>query len=489
MPIDLSLPAQAASRRVLVISNDVIGSHMAGPGIRYVQLARVLSAHFPTRLIAPAMSGDPADMPSVGGASAAELAVCPELAWDGVRPHAEWADVILLPVAAAAHLAAVVELDAAIVIDGYCPLPAEWLALHTSPDAPGGPDEVDRRWQAWHELLYRPYLMGDFYLCSSERQRTWWLGQLEAAGRVTPAQYAADPSLRRLVDVTPFGLSAAPPPPAATVARRIWPHLPDGATPLLWGGGLWPWLDPVTAVRALARVRTVRPDAVLLFPGARHPKPDVAAEMDALRRRVQDASDALGLTDTGVFFGEWLPYADWPALLAEARLALSLHFESLETHLAFRTRVLDYIWAGLPIVATGGDATGDLIVQHGLGRIAPVQDEAAVADAVLALLDAPPPAGAFARARAELTWEKAAEPLVRFCREPWRAPDRGEGFAAGAPYMARFRAEAAAVRSDAEQRAAAAEAEAARLQALVRGYEQGKFMRLMRALHKLRGGH
>lgn len=481
-----SAPAgKESAAGVLIISNDIVGAVMAGPGIRYAQLARVLAEHLPTRLAAPALSGDASAL-TAAIPSRAELVICPELAWEALRPHAKWAAAVLAPADVAARLPALAELEGALVIDGYDPLLAEWLALHAGPDAPGGEADLLRRWEERLCSLYPPYLMGDYYLCASERQRTWWLGQLEAAGRLTPEQYAADPSLRRLVDVAPFGLPAAPPQPGVPVMRRLWPHLPTDATPVLWGGGLWPWLDPVSAVHAVARVRAVRPDVVLLFPGVRHPNPAVAAEMHAPLRRVQAAADELGLTDCGVFFGEWLPYAEWPALLAEVRLALSLHFESLETHLAFRTRVLDYIWAGLPIVATGGDATGDLIARHGLGRIAPAQDVAAVADGMLALLAAPPAAGAFARARAELTWERAAEPLVRFCRQPWRAPDRRHSLAPGAPYEARARAAAAAERSAAEQRAAAAEAEAARLRALVAGYENGKFMRFMRALHGLR---
>jgi hypothetical protein len=37
---------------------------------------------------------------------------------------------------------------------------------------------------------------------------------------------------------------------------------------------------------------------------------------------------------------------------------VSTHYEHVETTFAFRTRILDYLWAGLPVVATGGDAFG-----------------------------------------------------------------------------------------------------------------------------------
>ena len=41
---------------------------------------------------------------------------------------------------------------------------------------------------------------------------------------------------------------------------------------MLWGGGIWNWLDPDTLVRAMVHVQVTRPEASLFFMGARHPK-------------------------------------------------------------------------------------------------------------------------------------------------------------------------------------------------------------------------
>ena len=57
---------------------------------------------------------------------------------------------------------------------------------------------------------------GDAFVCASERQRDLWLGALLALGRIDPDAYAADPSLRSLIDVVPFGHRSR----AAAVARR-----------------------------------------------------------------------------------------------------------------------------------------------------------------------------------------------------------------------------------------------------------------------------
>jgi hypothetical protein len=189
------------------------------------------------------------------------------------------------------------------------------------------------------------------------------------------------------------------------------------------------------------------------------------------------------LLNRAVFFSDWTPYADWPNVLAECTLALSLHFDTLETRLAFRTRMIDYIWAGLPIIATQGDATSELVADHGLGVIVTEQDVNGVAAAILQLLAEPAHSRepAFAQARQLLSWERAARPLIDFCQQPRRAADRQFPFpspASVAPPLP-----VAVKQTDAHNAEAEAQQlrqELAQLQELVQGYERGRVMRLIK---------
>ena len=77
-------------------------------------------------------------------------------------------------------------------------------------------------------------------------------------------------------------------------------------------------------------------------------------------------SDELGLTGTHVFFNEgWVDYDDRQNYLLEADIGVSTHLDHVETALSFRTRILDYLWASLPMVATRGDSLADLIERAG----------------------------------------------------------------------------------------------------------------------------
>ena len=199
-----------------------------------------------------------------------------------------------------------------------------------------------------------------------------------------------------------------------------------------------------------------------------------------MHKQTAELSDRLGLTNKVVFFGDWVPYELWPNFLLEADIGTSLHFDALETHFAFRTRMLDYIWAGLPMVVTGGDTTSELVTRYGLGEVVSPGDDEAVAQAIVRLLDTADLRESyrerFDQVRPLLTWERVCEPIARFCAQPRLALDRAAGTIPrdqGGGKTAKD--------SVAEQ-----EAEIARLQTLVEGYEQGRFMRMMKWLHSLR---
>jgi glycosyltransferase involved in cell wall biosynthesis len=442
--------------RLLIISHDVVAREMAGPGIRYFHLAQVLAAHTPTTLAIPNKLADPL-------VSTAPIVSYTRRNWATLAPLVAQAEICLLPSDIASDFPQLGQTPASLIIDGYDPLLAEWLAIHAHVEL----EELTGFWRERLAELTAQFRLGDFYICASERQRDWWLGQLEAHGRINPATYRADPSLRQLVDVVPYGLAQHPPQATRPVIKGVWPGIDPHDKLLLWGGGLWSWLDPLTAIRAVAQVRQTRPEVKLVFPGAKHPNPLLAA-MPTHVEAAQTLAGELGLLDVGVFFGEWLPYADWPNVLLESDLALSLHFDTVETRLAYRSRMLEYIWAGLPMVATAGDATSELVSRYGLGCVVGVADVDGVAAALLALL-AQAPADrrpAFAHARQELTWERAAAPLIAYCRQPWRAADRQPG----PPPVPAWR-------SAAEWRQL--EQERDHWRNLAQAYERGRFIRLM----------
>ncbi|MFN8491950.1 MAG: glycosyltransferase family 4 protein [Caldilineaceae bacterium] len=446
--------------RILLISHDVIGRHMAGPGIRYFHLARVLAKQMATTLAIPHESSQElpeCDFPMVRYTRDD---------WSSIQAHVYGADVCLLPSDIAFDFPELATSKACLVIDGYDPLMAEWLALHGQT---AGETETNQ-WRQRMLHLNHQYVMGDFFICASERQRDWWFGLLEAHGRLNPATFSADHSLRQLIDVVPYGLPEGAPQKTKALLKGVWPGIAPTDKVLLWGGGLWPWLDPITAIRALGKIWETRQDVKLVFPGTKHPNP-MLDDIPTQNRNAFATAETLGLLNKGVFFGDWVPYADWVNVLLDSDIALTLHYDTLETRLAFRSRVLEYIWAGLPIVAARGDATSELVEKYHLGIVVEPEDVDQVAQAILTLLDMAPATLAeyFAAARQTLTWERAAQPLLRFCQQPHRAADREKyGAQLGNPYYADLQDQVKTLKS------------------VVKAYESGRFIRTMRWLHGVR---
>src|SRR5690348_2816687 len=146
---------------------------------------------------------------------------------------------------------------------------------------------------------------------------------LAANNRLNPATYDADPTLRQLIDVVPYGLPAEPPRAAGPALRGVLPGIGPADRVVLWGGGLWDWFDPLTLVRAMARVAAERPETRLVFLGTRHPH--AALPPMAMPGRTRELAAALGLAERHVFFLDWVPYAERAGYLLEADVGVSLH--------------------------------------------------------------------------------------------------------------------------------------------------------------------
>ncbi len=410
-----------ARRRILIITADAVSERMAGPAIRAWNMAEVLSGEHDVRLISlnHHCSPPPADFD------------VRQVAPRSITPELDWAQLVILQGHVLEQIPSLKTSNQIIVVDIYDPMHLEQLEQARDLNDAARTQIVD----AVTAVLTSQLRRGDFFLCASERQRHFWLGHLAAIGRLSPTVYDADPTTRSLLAVAPFGLSGKPP-------QRTGPGLRDTLElgprdkVVLWAGGIYSWFDPLTLLHAVHALRAEHPDLRLVFLGMRHPNPDVP-EM-GMAEQTRQLSKALGLTGEQVFFNEtWVPYADRQNWLLDADAGVTTHFEHVETTFAFRTRVLDYLWAGLPIVTTTGDAFAELVAAEELGVVIPAGDPAALATALQRVLydDA---FAASCRDRIAVvaqryTWEAVLAPLVEFCRHPRPAPDRLHGAPHTAP--------------------------------------------------------
>jgi glycosyltransferase involved in cell wall biosynthesis len=403
-------------KRIALVSSEPIRPAMAGIGIRYLEMARRLPAaaggELSVVLVSPAAPEVTREaLVAAGGGEgvevrrfargdlAAVLAGC-----DAAVAQGQLANDVLLELPA---------LPAAV--DLYDP----WLVENLHYAVSLGLDPYRNDHATWVLQLSR----GDFFLCSSEEQRAFYLGFLAALGRVNPERVAADPDLQGLIAPVPFGVPQELPP-----HRPILPPRRPGQRRLLFGG-LYDWYDPFTLLDALERLTA--PDWTLLFIR----NPNQGSTPQRLLAEVEERCRRRGWWGSRVEALDWVPADRRYDLLRDVDLLVAPHRLSLETRLALRTRFLDALAAGTPVVVSEGGTIARLLREHQAGWTAPPDDPEALAAALTAALGAGgAPAGAGELA-ARFSWERVLAPLVAFCRDPRPDPTK-ERFAFRPPTVA-----------------------------------------------------
>lgn len=178
--------------------------------------------------------------------------------------------------------------------------------------------------------LRRALDTGDLFLCATPQQR-------ELYPRVA----------NRIIEV-PFG------------AEQDAPIVASRENVIVWGGGTWEWLDPQTAIDAVAEVNAS----------------GLSCRLEFLGRSRPGSSGAV----------DWVPYRERLAIIATSKISIMLHRDTPEAKYSIRTRFFDALAALVPVIATAGGYVADLVERERLGIVVPPGDVAAVAVAIRRLL-------------------------------------------------------------------------------------------------------
>ncbi|WP_194397780.1 glycosyltransferase [Microbacterium atlanticum] len=370
-------PASPRRPRVVVVTADVVGARMAGPGIRFVEIATQLTQVADVTLAVGIEGSETESLAGRGFAvrefrgrdelvalvSAHDVAFCQLIDDEVVRQGAA--------------------AGCRFVFDLYNALPAEAIGAERI----GGFDTQPQMDDVFSDVLsFFRFCMraGSYFVTSNERQRDFWVGYMMSAGGLLPSdlrgRHTSD-----LIGLVPFGMEDGEP-HADRRAIRGELGIGEDDLVLLWAGGIWDWFDAETPIRAVAELRRERPDVHLVFYGTTHPNSLIGKPKTV--ERAEEVARELGVLGAGVHFIEgWVPAAERAAYLLDADVAICAHKESFETRYAFRTRVLDHFWATLPSIVTEGDWFSEYIRAGDLGDVVGYGDVAGTVDAIRDLSD------------------------------------------------------------------------------------------------------
>jgi len=408
---------------ILIVSDDIVGSRMAGPGIRAWETASALSRKFSVRLAVPAFAGNGGDEAFFKKASFETSSY--KLGDAGtVREWAEASRIVLFQGFILSKFPVLKNSGRHLIADVYDPFVLENLFIHQRKAA----NLAEREAVHLHDLrVFNDILLAaDHFVCASERQKDLFAGALMSLNRITPRALDADPTFASLITVVPFGISGeahcggGPGKAGPSVVSEEFPGIAEDDILLLWGGVLSNWFDPLSLLRGFAAALEENPRLKLLFLSSVHPNPLLPPfEAAADARRL---AGELGLLGKNIFFREdWVPYDRRAGYFERADIGLSVHKTHFETRYAFRTRILDYIGFGIPILCTEGDYFAGLVAGEGLGEVVRSERSDDIRAAILRLAgDADLRnrlKGNLRKVRERFAWDRVVEPLARYCEK------------------------------------------------------------------------
>ena len=381
--------------KIAVISPEPLGARMSGIGIRMLELARVLARRHEVRL--GVMEADPGFNPGL-----------PIFHYkkETVAEHVSDCAAVLVQGEPANYLLSQ-KFGGAVIVDLYDPFMVEALSYDAA---------AHRFAKASTDIQLQK---GDYFLCAHEAQRHFYTGCFYAMGRLSPEAYQKDPELESLIGIVPFGVPGVPPALDGSTPLRSRLRLRPEAK-LLFFGTFYDWYDTdllQAVLEDMLRDTDVHFAAVAHLRSSTTPQKKYAAF-----RAWAEQKSVLG---SQVHILDWIPYEERLAAYRDCTAGMNLYAPSLETSLSFRTRILDFLYAGLPVAAVrGGGLDRAFEGQPGLHLCAP--DPADVTRVLRPLLDHPADAAERGRlstaARERFSWEKTAAPLMAYLD---RLPSRG----------------------------------------------------------------
>lgn len=392
--------------KVLLYSTGIIGRTMSGPGIRYWEFAQALSKNHDVTLLIP----NPVDIETD------KFKVCQRQG--SFDKYLKGKDVVISLHMCGSLVWSARRHDVTIIYDAYAPTPFECLeGIAHLP--------IDRRVEmqkAVQNGVNFAFRMADFAICASQRQADLWLGMLLALHKVVPQSSLDNSPYIKKIDVVPFGLSSQAPIKNGPGLKASL-NLHESSKVVLWGGCLANWFDPLSLIRAFHLLGKNRPDIHLVFMGVDVPDDSVKKGVLNMAEKAKQLAKELDLFDKTVHFNQkWVPYNQRTGYLLEADIGISTHLNHSETRYSFRTRLLDYIWAEIPIINSEGDCFSELINKEGVGLTVSCGNSQAIADAIMHILEAPGVAGEMKLKLKELKkrfyWENVVKPLEVMINTP-----------------------------------------------------------------------
>lgn len=249
------------------------------------------------------------------------------------------------------------------------------------------------------------YMRSDFFTCAGRLQRYYFLSFFLMAG------YKLD---EIKIEFMPVSLAPELPVPDKDLDERRF----------IYSGGFYPWQNPMDSLYAMSEVLAAEKKACLhIFGGSHNVNQDDTLNFAKLRSTLEQNS-----------FVKFRGYLSRDAVIEEYRkgyVAFEVMARNFEREMAFTTRTIEFMWAGLPVIYNNYADLSGYILEYQAGWCVDPADPVSIKNAIREAIHEPEMVVAYGKNAQKLvrecfTWDKTIKPVLDFLENPTfrrREPD------------------------------------------------------------------
>jgi glycosyltransferase involved in cell wall biosynthesis len=201
------------------------------------------------------------------------------------------------------------------------------------------------------QLKLKSFWFGDFLMTAGHRERYYLLGLLAASKKLTYGTHNTRVPLIHIIPMTP-------PPTPPELQEKIIDKKPEELI-LLVAGAFLPWYDYTTFFKALKILtQKGKNNFKVIFMGGNPRDPTFEKTIQKMAKTTLQEK----LIITGL-----VPFKKRANYYLSADVAINIPSPTIEDELSVRTRIVDYLWARLPIITPARDEYSQIAVNNGAG--------------------------------------------------------------------------------------------------------------------------
>lgn len=305
--------------------------------------------------------------------------------------------------------------DQQLILDGYVPIHIEMSARNS--------DNLDREYDAFNfenKIWTKALRRGDILLCANEAQKKFYTGVMAQVGRINPITYGDED----LIQIVPYGIyrekAVAKNDPVSKLVKN------KKAFKLLWFGGIYPWFDLTNLLEAVKNANKTTPIELIMV-GVKNPfnqHPDFIKRYEEVMDYIKNNN-----MDEIVHITDWVKFEDRAEWYLGSDAVVLINNIGMENTLAWRTRLVDYVWADLPIVTNGGDPMSDILEANKAVYILPDLDAKTIEKEIIKISKDKETlkqvSTNLSKVRRLLYWDKVTENLSKLISKGYKPADAG----------------------------------------------------------------